>query len=124
MWRSIPKIITAAATSPFGILALVIATFRVVSRTEGLSEQGFDPSTRALDKQGRANALLGLGDLESEHGRNDQAREAYAEARTLYKQEQNLLGQAHVLLGLGELESKLGRNDQAKKNFDQAAHGV
>jgi hypothetical protein len=53
--------------------------------------------------------LRGLGGLESRLGRNEQARTAYDEARTLYKQESNRLGEANVLAGLGDLESRLGR---------------
>jgi tetratricopeptide (TPR) repeat protein len=54
-------------------------------------------------------------------GRNDQARAAYGEALTLYKQEDNRLGQANVLSGLGDLERLLGRNDQARAAFSDAA---
>ena len=48
-------------------------------------------------------------------GRHDQAREAYAEARTLFRAVENRLGEANVLRGLGDLESKLGRHDQARE---------
>ena len=62
--------------------------------------------------------LAGLGDLQSRLGRNEQARTAYDEARTLYKQESNRLGEANVLRGLGDLESGLGRNEQARTAYD------
>ena len=52
--------------------------------------------------------------------RNDQARAAYGEARTLYKQVEGRLGEANVLLGLGDLESKLGRHDQARAAYGEA----
>ncbi|MCH7540014.1 MAG: tetratricopeptide repeat protein [Proteobacteria bacterium] len=52
--------------------------------------------------------------------RNDQARAAYGEARTLFKQVEDRLGEANVLLGLGELERKLGRNDQARAAYGEA----
>ncbi len=52
--------------------------------------------------------------------RNDQARSAYEEARTLYKQVGDRLGEANVLLGLGDLERTLGRNDQARAAYTEA----
>ena len=55
-------------------------------------------------------------------GRHDQARTAFAEARTLFRAVEDRLGEANVLLGLGDLERMLGRHDQAKKNYYQAAH--
>lgn len=42
------------------------------------------------------------------HGSNDEARAAYREALTLFKQFDNQLGQGHVQRGLGGLESKRG----------------
>ena len=65
--------------------------------------------------------LLGLGHLERTLGRNDAARDAYGEARTLFKQEQDRLGQANVLRGLGLLE-KDGNPELAKRHLSQAAH--
>ena len=53
-------------------------------------------------------------------GRNDQAREAFAEARTLYRAVEDRLGEANVLSGLGDLERNLGRNDQAREAFAEA----
>jgi hypothetical protein len=54
-------------------------------------------------------------------GRNEQARTAYDEARTLCKQLNNHLGEANVLFGLGSLESGLGRSEQARSAYDAAA---
>ena len=54
-------------------------------------------------------------------GRNDQARSAYEEARTLYKHEQNRLGEANVLSGLGGLEAKT-EPELAKQHLYQAAN--
>ncbi len=65
--------------------------------------------------------LRGLGDLERKLGRNDAARDAYAEARTLYRQVEDRLGEANVLLGLGLLE-KDGNPELAKRHLFQAAH--
>ena len=64
--------------------------------------------------------LTGLGDLESKLGRNDAARAAYREARTLFKQVEDRLGEGNVLLGLGHLERKLGRNDAARDAYGEA----
>ena len=44
----------------------------------------------------------GSGDLESKLGRHDQARTAYAEARTLFRAVEDRLGEANVLRGLGQ----------------------
>jgi tetratricopeptide (TPR) repeat protein len=51
---------------------------------------------------------------------NEQARTAYDEARTFYKQESDRLGEANVLAGLGDLESTMGRNEQARTAYDEA----
>ena len=50
----------------------------------------------------------------------DQARSAYTEARTLYKQLEGRLGEAHVLHGLGDLERMLRHNDQARTAYTEA----
>ena len=63
---------------------------------------------------------LGLGNLESKLGRNDQAPAAYSDALTLYKQEDSRLGQANVQRGLGKLESKLGRNKETRAAYTAA----
>ena len=65
--------------------------------------------------------LLGLGELERTLGRNDQAREAYGEARTLFKAVGDRLGEANVLLGLGDLEAE-SYPELAKRHYYQAAH--
>ena len=64
--------------------------------------------------------LRGLGDLERKLGRNDEARTAYTEARSLFKAVGDRLGEANVLRGLGELESKLSRNDEARTAYTEA----
>jgi tetratricopeptide (TPR) repeat protein len=60
-------------------------------------------------------------DLERGLGRHEQARSAYDEARTLFKQEGHRFGEAHVLRGLGDLERGLGRHEQARSAYDDAA---
>jgi tetratricopeptide (TPR) repeat protein len=72
------------------------------------------------DRLGEANALAGLGHLESKLGRRDQARAAYGEALALFKLEHNRLGQANVLGGVGELDRTLSRNDQARAAYGEA----
>jgi tetratricopeptide (TPR) repeat protein len=66
------------------------------------------------DRPGEADVLAGLGDLERELGRHEQARSAYDEARTLFRQVGHRLGEANVLAGLGHLERELGRHAQAR----------
>lgn len=68
----------------------------------------------------RAHTLLEEATQHSLGDRNDQARAAYGEARTLYKAVGNRLGEANVLRGLGHLESKLDRNDQAREAYGEA----
>src|SRR5438067_12187029 len=53
-------------------------------------------------------------------GRHEQARTAYDEARTLYRQVGDRLGEAIVLAGLGGLESRLGRHEQARTAYNDA----
>jgi tetratricopeptide (TPR) repeat protein len=53
-------------------------------------------------------------------GHNDQARENFIEARSLYEQENNRSGQADALLGLGILEAKFSSKYQAQNYLDQA----
>ncbi len=69
------------------------------------------PSPYALLEQANEHSLL---------GRNDQAREAYGEAKTLYKAVGDRPGEANVLRGLGDLERTLGRNDQAREAYGEA----
>ena len=64
--------------------------------------------------------LLGLGELERTLGRNDQARDAYAKARTLFKQVQDLQGEATVLLGLADLELGLKNHGKARGLYIEA----
>ncbi len=64
---------------------------------------------------------MGLGNLERTLGRHDAARDAYGEARTLFKQEQDRLDEANVLWGLGLLE-KDSNPELAKRHLFQAAH--
>jgi len=59
--------------------------------------------------------------LESKLGRNDEAREAYSQAKTLFKAVGNRLGEANVLSGLGKLFSD-DNPEKAKQYFYQAAH--
>jgi tetratricopeptide (TPR) repeat protein len=73
------------------------------------------------NRHGEVNVLLGLGELERVLSRSDQARAAYEEARTFYKQEGDRLGEAYVLRGLGELERQLGRSAQARATYEEAA---
>ena len=53
-------------------------------------------------------------------GQSNQARAAYGEAMTLFKQVYDVLGEANVLVGLGDLESVLGRYDQARAAYGEA----
>lgn len=148
MWEAIPKIIAAAATSHRGIWALIITIIGVVAliffRHEpllfkagafilmfiGLGFFGFlasrisvrQPDPKPIVSDDSAQRVLQRAKRHDFSDHNDEARTAYTEARTLYKQEQNRLGEANVVLGLGDLERKLGRNDQAKENLYQAAY--
>src|SRR2546427_3665259 len=56
----------------------------------------------------------------TEFNQYDDARNAYLEARILYKQDANPTGEGDALLGLGQLERKLGRNDQARVAYIEA----
>jgi len=80
------------------------------------------PSDSESDSLANAKSLLKQADDFFFKGHNDEAREAYSQARTLFKLEQNRLGEAGVLYGIGHLERTLGRNDQAREAFFQAAH--
>ena len=53
-------------------------------------------------------------------GRNDEARSAYENARSLFQAKKNRLGEAYALDGLGDLDRKQGRNDPARKNYLEA----
>jgi tetratricopeptide (TPR) repeat protein len=97
----------------FGVAAFRVEPIPPGSQTKVQSDSRTSPE---------AGLLLSRATQYRLSGRNDQARAAYAEARTLYKAVEDRLGEANVLLGLGELERKLGRNDQARKYFYQAAH--
>ena len=55
------------------------------------------------DKLGEANALFGLGDLESKLGRNDQARADYNDVRILYQQAGDAPGEDYVRRRLDQL---------------------
>lgn len=53
-------------------------------------------------------------------GRNDEARSAYENARSLFQANKNRLGEAYALDGLGDLDRKQERNDPARKNYLEA----
>ena len=72
------------------------------------------------DRQGEANVLTGLGDLERVLNRPDEARTAYREARSLFKTGGNRLGEANVLTGLGDLERVLNHPDEARTAYREA----
>ena len=109
-----------------GIFVLMFVGFGLF----GLAASRIEPNsstTKTVErndsrKTSKAGLLLAQANTHRISSRHDQARAAYAEARTLYKQEQSRLGEANVLRGLGDLERVLGRHDQARKNFYQAAH--
>ena len=72
----------------------------------------------ALGKQ--AAAKLAEGDRLNISGANDEARLAYYDAVSFYKQAGDHLGQANALLDLGVLEAKLGHNDPATEAIHEA----
>ena len=78
------------------------------------------PSDSESDSLANAKSLLKQADDFFFKGHNDEAREAYSQARTLYKAIEHRLGEANVLRGLGEPERTLGRNDQARVAYSQA----
>ncbi len=69
---------------------------------------------------GQANALDGLGRVESALNRSDEARKHFTEAERLHKQIGNVMGQANALQGLGGVERALNRSDEARKHFTEA----
>jgi tetratricopeptide (TPR) repeat protein len=81
---------------------------------------GVDENTHNDTGISRAHTLIDKAKQHSLGDRNDRAREAYGEARTLYKAVGDRLGEANVLRGLGDLERKLGRNDQAREAYGEA----
>ena len=119
-FRSAPLAIKA------GIYILMFVGFGlfglVASRIDPASSPAKTVENNDSRKTPKAGLLLDQANRHLVASRHDQARAAYAEARTLYKQEQNRLGEANVLRGLDHLERTLGRHDPARKNFYQAAH--
>ncbi len=106
-----------------GFVLLVFSRFAPESPPEARPEipRPAQPSRKA-GLQGKGDKALAEAERQRMLGRNDQARAAYGEARTLYKQVEDRLGEANVLLGLGELERTLGRNDQARLSDDSLRH--
>ena len=72
-------------------------------------------------KNSKAHDLLKEADQFSFNDRNDEAREAYSQAKALYKAVDDRLGEANVLSGLGKLISE-ENPEKAKQYFYQAAH--
>ncbi len=74
----------------------------------------------AKDKNGEANTLRSLGDLERQLGRMEEARKGFDAALLLYRVVQNRQGEANTLFSLGDLEYQLGRMEEARKGYDAA----
>ena len=53
-------------------------------------------------------------------GQNDEARAAYTEALTLFKQVDDRRGRADAQRGLGDLQRGLGRNEEARAAYSEA----
>ncbi|MEW5956131.1 MAG: tetratricopeptide repeat protein [Chloroflexota bacterium] len=74
-------------------------------------------SVRLQDRDGQANTLKSLGDLDMRVDQLEAARHRYSEALALFKAIDDKLGQANTLVSWGDLQDKLGQPEEALKHY-------
>ncbi|CAK8723757.1 hypothetical protein KKHLCK_13220 [Candidatus Electrothrix laxa] len=80
----------------------------------------FLPKQERLNEQANIHCILGdIGNVTRKFG---EAKDAYREAESCYKETGNFLGLGRVWYGRGELNRKLNRYDDAEDAYKQATH--
>ncbi|MBV9448816.1 MAG: tetratricopeptide repeat protein [Streptosporangiaceae bacterium] len=72
------------------------------------------------DRAAEATALIGLGRIDLQQGRHQQALSRFEEARDLYRSVSDRVGQADAANNLGSVDSWLGRWHQAGRHYREA----
>ncbi|HEX6522047.1 MAG TPA: BTAD domain-containing putative transcriptional regulator [Streptosporangiaceae bacterium] len=72
------------------------------------------------DRAAEATALIGLGRIDLQQGRHQQASSRFTEARDLYRSVSDRAGQADAANNLGAVDTWLGRWHQAGRHFREA----
>jgi len=69
------------------------------------------------NRQGQADVLLGLGDVELDVGHMKDARKDYAQAAQLYHDDHQRREEAYALMGLGDVDRILNNFENARKSY-------
>jgi tetratricopeptide (TPR) repeat protein len=72
------------------------------------------------NRQGQADVLLGLGDVELNVGHMNDARRDYAQAAQLYHDVHQRREEAYALMGLGDTDRILNNFENARKSYGSA----
>lgn len=75
---------------------------------------------RVGDVLGEAQSIEGFGDIANTRSIHDAASEAYAAARSLYKQVGDTLGEANCIFGLGDIALRRSDHDSARQAYLEA----
>jgi tetratricopeptide (TPR) repeat protein len=83
-------------------------------------KQGIEAARCAGDKEGEANTLQAIGDVQQFQKDNEAALQSYAQALDLFRAVGSRLGEANTLQAIGNLQLDQGHGEEALKLFEQA----